>query len=100
MSASAACGPELLSSSVSSASSSSEVSSLSALVRMLRAGVHLASFAEPFAAMPDLGLALVPYRRRFVRGQAGAVYHRSLERYGPAVKLVELVEAAALRLRR
>ena len=76
-----------------------EVSSLSALVRMLRSGVYLASFAEPFAAMPDLGLAIVPYRRRFVRGQAGAVYHRSLERYGPAMKLVELVEAAGAELR-
>ena len=77
-----------------------EVSSLSALVRMLRSGVYLSCFAEPFAAMPDLGLALVPYRRRFERGEAGAVYHRSLERYGPAVKLVELVEEAAAKLRR
>lgn len=77
-----------------------EVSSLSALVRMLRSGTYLSCFAESIAAMPDLGLARVPYPRRFLRGRAGVVLHRSLERYGPAVKLIELVEAAAASLRR
>lgn len=32
-----------------------EVSSSSALARMLRSGSYLGCFAEPFAAMPDLG---------------------------------------------
>jgi len=32
-----------------------------------------------------------------VRGQAGVVFHRSLERYGPAIALIELVQAAARR---
>ncbi len=76
-----------------------EVSSLSALVRVLRSGVYLSCFAEPIAAMPDLGLTLVPYRRRFLRGVAGVVMHRSLERYAPAAKLVELVAGAAAQLR-
>ena len=72
-----------------------EVTSLSLLVRILRAGTYLSSFADAIAAMPDLGLALVPYDQRIVRGQAGVVYHRSLERYGPAIRLIELVQLAA-----
>ena len=72
-----------------------EVTSLSSLVRILRAGTYLSSFADAIAAMPDLGLALVPYDQRIVRGQAGVVYHRSLERYGPAIRLIELVQLAA-----
>jgi DNA-binding transcriptional LysR family regulator len=72
-----------------------EVTSLSSLVRILRAGTYLSSFADVIAAMPDLGLALVPYDQRIVRGQAGVVYHRSLERYGPAIRLIELVQLAA-----
>jgi DNA-binding transcriptional LysR family regulator len=76
-----------------------EVTSLSSLTRILRAGTYLSSFADAIAAMPDLGLALVPYDQRIVRGQAGVVYHRSLERYGPAIRLIELVEAAAANMR-
>ena len=72
-----------------------EVTSLSSLVRILRGGTYLSSFADAIAAMPDLGLALVPYEHRIVRGQAGVVYHRSLERYGPAIRLVERVELEA-----
>jgi hypothetical protein len=72
-----------------------EVTSLSSPVRILRAGTYLSSFADAIAAMPDLGLALVPYDQRIVRGQAGVVYHRSLERYGPAIGLIELVQLAA-----
>ena len=68
-----------------------EVTSLSSLVRILRAGTYLSSFADAIAAMPDLGLALVPYEQRIIRGEAGVVYHRSLERYGPALRLIELV---------
>ena len=60
-----------------------EVTSLSSLVRMPRSGTYLSCFAKPIARMPDLGLALVPYKRRMLRGQAGVVLHRSLERYGP-----------------
>lgn len=77
-----------------------EVTSLSSLVQMLRGGVYLSCFAEPIAAMPDLGLALIPYGQRVRQGLAGVVFHRSLERYGPAVKLIELVEEAAAPLRR
>jgi DNA-binding transcriptional LysR family regulator len=76
-----------------------EVTSLSSLVRLLKGGTYLSCFAEPIVAMPDLGLALVPYGQRMLRGQAGVVFHRSLERYGPAAKLVELVEAAAAQMR-
>jgi DNA-binding transcriptional LysR family regulator len=72
-----------------------EVSSLSSLVRLLRSGTYLSCFAEPLAAMPDLGLALVPYAGGLIQGPAGVVYHRSLERYGPATALIERVEAAA-----
>lgn len=74
-----------------------EVSSLSSLVRLLRSGTYLSSFAGPIAAMPDLGLALVPWQTGVMRGQAGVVFHRSLERYGPAIALIELVRAAARR---
>jgi len=76
-----------------------EVTSLSSLTRILRAGTYLSSFADAIAAMPDLGLALVPYEQRIVRGQAGVVYHRSLERYGPALRLIELVALAATHMR-
>lgn len=72
-----------------------EVTSLSSLVRLLRSGTYLSCFAEPVAAMPDFGLALVPYGPRILRGQAGVVFHRSLERYGPAAALVEMVQTAA-----
>lgn len=65
---------------------------------MLRSGISL-SIAESIAAMPDLGIALVPYRQRFLRGQAGMVFHRSLERYGPATRQIELVQLAATPLR-
>lgn len=74
-----------------------EVSSLSSLVRLLRGGTYLSCFAEPIATMPDLDLVLVPYGAGLMRGQAGVVYHRSLERYGPATTLIELVQAAAKR---
>ena len=76
-----------------------EVTSLSSLVRILRAGTYLSSFADAIAAMPDLGLALVPYEQRIIRGEAGVVYHRSLERYGPALRLIELVQRAAAQMR-
>ena len=76
-----------------------EVTSLSSLVRILRAGTYLSSFADAIAAMPDLGLALVPYEQRIIRGEAGVVYHRSLERYGPALRLIELVQSAAAQMR-
>jgi DNA-binding transcriptional LysR family regulator len=72
-----------------------EVTSLSSLARLLRSGTYLSCFAEPVAAMPDLGLALVPYGQRILRGQAGVVFHRSLERYGPAAALIDGVKAAA-----
>lgn len=72
-----------------------EVSSLSSLVRLLRPGTYLSCFAEPIAAMPDYGLALVPYETGIMQGEAGVVYHRSLERYGPAQALIESVAAAA-----
>ncbi|MEO8133884.1 MAG: LysR family transcriptional regulator [Betaproteobacteria bacterium] len=75
-----------------------EVTSLSSLVRLLRAGTYLSCFAEPVAAMPDLGLALVPYGPRILRGQAGVVFHRSLEGYGPATALMEMVQTAATQL--
>ena len=75
-----------------------EVTSLSSLVRLLRSGVYLSCFAEPVAAMPDLGLALVPYGPRILRGQAGVVFHRSLERYGPATALVDFVQEAAAQM--
>ncbi len=71
-----------------------EVSSLSSLVRLLQSGCYLSCFGEPLAAMPDLGLALVPYARGLLQGPAGVVYHRSLERYGPANALIQYVEAA------
>jgi DNA-binding transcriptional LysR family regulator len=76
-----------------------EVTSLSSLVRLLRSGTYLSCFAEPIAAMPDLGLTLIPYGRRMLRGQAGVVFHRSLERYGPAAALVDLVAAAAAQMK-
>jgi DNA-binding transcriptional LysR family regulator len=76
-----------------------EVSSLSSLVRLLRSGTYLSCFAEPIAAMPDFDLALVPYETGIMQGQAGVVYHRSLERYGPALALIKSVVAAAQRKR-
>lgn len=76
-----------------------EVSSLSSLVRLLRSGNYLSCFAEPLAAMPDLGLALVPYPPGLIQGPAGVVYHRSLERYGPANALIRCVENATRQTR-
>jgi len=76
-----------------------EVTSLSSLVRMLRSGTYLSCFAEPLAAMPDLDLVLVPYDAGIMQGEAGVVYHRSLERYGPAQALIEAVATAAAQRR-
>jgi len=72
-----------------------EVSSLSSMVRLLRSGTYLSCFAEPIAAMPDFDLALVAYGAGLMQGQAGVVYHRSLSKYGPARRLIELVQGAA-----
>jgi DNA-binding transcriptional LysR family regulator len=72
-----------------------EVTSLSSMVRLLRAGEYLSCFAEPIASMPDVGLGVVPYGKRILQGKAGVVFHRSLERYGPAIALIEHVQAAA-----
>ena len=72
-----------------------EVTSLSSMVRLLRSGTYLSCFAESIAHMPDAGLAIVPYGKRILRGQAGVVFHRSLERYGPAIALIDAVHAAA-----
>jgi hypothetical protein len=54
---------------------------------------------DRFRIHKPLGLALVPYSRRMLRGAAGAVLHRSLERYGPAAALVQLVAAAAAQMK-
>jgi DNA-binding transcriptional LysR family regulator len=72
-----------------------EVTSLSSLVRLLKSGTHLSVFAEAFNTIQDLGLAFVPCPHRLTRGKAGVVYHRSLERYGPAVMLMDLVRREA-----
>ncbi|HET9341136.1 MAG TPA: hypothetical protein VFQ55_19190 [Casimicrobiaceae bacterium] len=44
--------------------------------------------------MADLGIALVPFRQR-VLGQGGGMLQRSLGRYAPATRMVELVQLAA-----
>lgn len=72
-----------------------EVPSLSSLVRLIQCGTYLSVFAEAFGTVEDLGLAFIPYPHRLSRGQAGVVYHRSLERYGPAVMLMDLVSREA-----
>ncbi|MEP7063704.1 MAG: LysR family transcriptional regulator [Betaproteobacteria bacterium] len=72
-----------------------EATSLSSLVRLLKAGPYLSCVSEGIAGLPELGLALVPYPRRIVRGDAGVVRHRSLERYAPAELLIDAVCAGA-----
>jgi DNA-binding transcriptional LysR family regulator len=72
-----------------------EATSLSSLVRLLKSGPYLSCVAEGIGAMPELGLAFVPYPSRIVRGDAGVILHRSLERYAPAEMLIELVCAGA-----
>lgn len=72
-----------------------EATSLSSLVRLLKSGPYLSCVAEGIASLPELGLAFVPYPSRIVRGDAGVVVHRSLERYAPAALLMDLVWAGA-----
>ena len=78
-----------------------EVNSLTALIRMLKAGRYLSCIAEPLVdAYPELGLAIVPFARPILRFPAGALIHRSLERHAPAQQLHDLVREHAERLRR
>lgn len=72
-----------------------EASSLSARLQMLRLGTYVSFFAETGAIMDLPGIAMLAYRQPVSSGQAGVVMHRSLERYAPAMRLVELVQAAA-----
>ena len=64
-----------------------EVTSFSAELQILRQGQYLSSFAETLDLPGVVALAYPPVPL----GQAGVVLHRSLERYAPAAKLIELV---------
>src|SRR5215472_677543 len=78
-----------------------EVNSLTALIRMLKAGPYLSCFTEALvAAHADFGLAVVPLARPVWQFQAGALVHRALEDYPPATMLFEFVRSDAEKLRR
>jgi DNA-binding transcriptional LysR family regulator len=64
-----------------------EVTSFSAELQILRQGRYLSSFAETLDLPGVVALAYPPV----LLGQAGVVLPRSLERYAPAAKLIELV---------
>jgi DNA-binding transcriptional LysR family regulator len=78
-----------------------EVNSLTALIRMLKAGPYLSCFTEALVAShADFGLAVVPLARPVWQFQAGALVHRALEDYPPATMLFEFVRSDAEKLRR
>ncbi len=78
-----------------------ETTSLTTLIQLLKAGHHLSCVADALVvAYPDLGLAFIPFARPIHRYPAGALVHRSLERYAPVRLLHEYVSTAADKLRR
>lgn len=67
-----------------------EVTSFSAELQILRQGQYLSSFAETMDLPGVVALAYPPV----LLGPAGVILHRSLERYAPAAKLIDLVRDA------
>lgn len=68
-----------------------EVTSLSSLAGVLKSGTYLGTFSK---AVPELGIVVVRYRGSLPIFEAGGIHHRALQRYAPAMALVDLVRAA------
>jgi DNA-binding transcriptional LysR family regulator len=78
-----------------------ESTSMSALIRLLKAGTYLACVSEAFIkAQPDLGICIVPVSLSIWRFPIGMLLHRSLERYAPVETLAESVREAVAGLDR
>lgn len=78
-----------------------ETTSLTTLIQLLKGGRYLTCVADAMvSAQPDQGLAIVPFARPIWRFPAGALVHRSLERYPPVRLLHDYVRSAADKLRR
>ena len=71
-----------------------ESTSMSALIRLLKAGPYLACVSEALInAQPDLGIRILPLALEIWRFSTGMLLHRSLEHYAPATALAECVYA-------
>jgi DNA-binding transcriptional LysR family regulator len=68
-----------------------EVTSLSSLAGVLKSGNYLGTFSK---TVPELGVVVVRYCRPLPIFEAGGIHHRALQRYAPAMVLVDLVRAA------
>jgi DNA-binding transcriptional LysR family regulator len=82
-----------------------ETTSLHALVQLLKSGPYVACLPDGFLrAMPDPGLAVVPFRRDIWSFDSGALFPAALREAPPIVALLELLgdltQAAARSTRR
>lgn len=76
-----------------------EFTSLTALIQILKAGPYLSCVADALVkAEPGLGLEIVPFAGSIWKFPGGALVQRSLERYAPAVALLDAVREEAARL--
>jgi DNA-binding transcriptional LysR family regulator len=77
-----------------------ESTSMSALIRLLKAGPYLACVSEALInAQPDVGIRIVPVALEIWRFPTGMLLHRSLEHYAPARSLADCVYAEVGTLR-
>ena len=78
-----------------------ESTSMSALIRLMKAGPYLACVSEALInTQPDLGLRIVPVALAIWRFPAGMLLHRSLEQHAPATALATLVHEQTSRFER
>ena len=78
-----------------------ESTSMSALIRLMKAGPYLACVSEALIdTQPDLGLRIVPVALAIWRFPAGMLLHRSLEQHAPAAVLANLVHEQTSRFER
>jgi DNA-binding transcriptional LysR family regulator len=78
-----------------------ESTSMSALIRLLKAGPYLACVSEALInAQPDVGIRVLPLALEIWRFSTGMLLHRSLEHHAPARALGDCVYAEVSTLKR